>query len=597
MPDGTVNLARDLMTKGIKALDERVRSLGGERIPAPGLHKYLARRPLAGWQFWIEFSDGPRLVRVFVDERFPWMPPKFALAKPPAFLSWPHVERDGVLCLNSSAASFSPYDPVGVFDQMLAKAYDLIESLLQDGRIGDLRDEFLSYWSWAESKEANLTTYSLLKPEGPSRPIRIWRGKYFDLLVESDEEAEAWLRNRFPKTRKRCWDFRPAALIWTGAPLTPGQFPRTGHQMLAIAGDEGGMFVAELLAGADGRSITTILASKTRNGPCLARVTMRPPAADAVTKGFRPGQVPAQLVVSRLFSGATVIRSSVERVDSSWVHGRDQDQHHPALKTAAVTVLGCGSVGAAVAVLLAQTGVGKLRLVDPEVLVAANVGRHPLGIKCLGHAKAAALATELRSRFPHIQVEVHLTRWQDLPEKVGLFSDANLIVSAIGDWMAEGMLNLAHLAAGRQVPIIYGWTEAEALGGHAVLIDRNCGCLQCGLDKTGAPKFSVAAVPTEAGLKQEPACGAVYQPYGPTELSHIVAMIADVAIQSILREAEGGVHRVWIAGERRLRSITGASWTKELRTEVGYPGTFARIIERNWNKADACPHCEIKAAA
>jgi len=597
MPDGAVNLAQDLVIKGLKALDERVRSLGGERIPAPGLHKYLARRPLAGWQFWIDFSYGPRLVRVFVDERFPWMPPKFALAKPPAFLSWPHVERDGVLCLTSSAASFSPYDPVGVFDQMLAKAYDLIESLLRDGRVEDLRDEFLSYWSWAESKKADLITYSILRPEGPSRPIRIWRGKHFDLVAESDEEALAWLRNRFAKARRRRWDFRPAALIWTGDPLIPDQFPRKGSQMLEISDDDGGRMISELLAGADGRSVTTILASRSKNGPCLARVTMGPPAADSVTKGFRPGHVPAQLAISRLFSGATVIRSPVERVDSSWVHGRDQDQRHPMLKAAMVTILGCGSVGAAVAVLLAQAGVGKLRLVDPEILVAANVGRHPLGIKYLGHAKAPALATELRGRFPHIEVEVHLTRWQDLPEKVGLFSDTNLIVSAIGDWMAEGMLNLAHLAAGRQVPVIYGWTEAEALGGHAVLIDRNCGCLQCGLDKTGAPKFSVAAVPAEAGLKHEPACGAVYQPYGPTELSHIVAMISDLAIQSILGDAESGIHRVWMAGERRLRSITGASWTKELLTEVTEPGPFGRMIERHWYTADACPHCEIKAAA
>src|SRR4051812_39736412 len=74
-----------------------------------------------------------------------------------------------------------------------------------------------------------------------------------------------------------------------------------------------------------------------------------------------------------------------------------------------VTVLGCGSVGAPVAVALAQAGVGRINLVDHDALAWANVGRHPLGAPSLGRNKAEALAAKLRSDFPHATFEAFPT--------------------------------------------------------------------------------------------------------------------------------------------------------------------------------------------
>src|SRR5690606_28108374 len=115
-----------------------------------------------------------------------------------------------------------------------------------------------------------------------------------------------------------------------------------------------------------------------------------------------------------------------------------------------------------------------------------------------GQFKARALAAHLRERFPHLEIEGNAGRWQQLPPEFGLFSKSDLIVSAIGDWTAEGAWNAAHLEAGGETPILYGWTEAHAVAGHAVLIGGKNECLQCGMDALGAPLLPVAAWPTAA---------------------------------------------------------------------------------------------------
>jgi tRNA A37 threonylcarbamoyladenosine dehydratase len=57
-----------------------------------------------------------------------------------------------------------------------------------------------------------------------------------------------------------------------------------------------------------------------------------------------------------------------------------------------------------IGVALARAGVGKLVLVDKEALKSANVGRHPLGVESVGDPKAAALARQIQSALPHVEV-------------------------------------------------------------------------------------------------------------------------------------------------------------------------------------------------
>lgn len=588
----------------LAAIEAAVGAWGGVRLTSPQLGVYSARGATHGWRIQVEFSDRGRRLDLFVDDNFPRSPPRLALVDRPPFLAWAHVENDGVLCLLHGAASLDPYAPIAVLRVLLGEACELIEDLIAGRRKGDFQEEFLSYWDWSKTSGA-LPVYSLLKAEGPSRRVRVWRGRDFYLVGESDEDLQRWLGATLVAPRRTPFKFDPAVMMWKAEPLVPSEYPRSGLQLATVL-DPAGQAMMEGLAAQKPDRLVVMIGSPSPHGACWAAVTLRAPAPpprgggprpELLEAGFRPGRTPASLIIRRFYSDAKVMRSSVERVDAAWIHGRDQDPRQPTLAGATVTVLGAGSIGAAVTVMLAQAGIGRLRIVDHDVLKAANIGRHPLGANHLGQFKARALAAHLRERFPHLEIEGNAGRWQQLPPEFGLFSKSDLIVSAIGDWTAEGALNAAHLEAGGETPILYGWTEAHAVAGHAVLIGGKNECLQCGMDALGAPLLPVAAWPTAASqLRQEPACGAVYQPYGPTELSPTIGLIGELALDALLGVAAGGEHRICATGIRRLAAV-GGTWSNAFMAEAPQRPNGGFVHERIWRGQANCAACRERAAA
>ena len=74
------------------------------------------------------------------------------------------------------------------------------------------------------------------------------------------------------------------------------------------------------------------------------------------------------------------------------------------LKTASVVVIGAGGIGSAVIPALAGAGIGRLTVVDSDVVELANLHRQPMFSESnAGHAKA-----ELAAAFGN--VEPHLVR-------------------------------------------------------------------------------------------------------------------------------------------------------------------------------------------
>jgi hypothetical protein len=246
---------------------------------------------------------------------------------------------------------------------------------------------------------------------------------------------------------------------------------------------------------------------------------------------------------------------------------------------------------------LAEAGVGSILLVDPETLSYANVGRHPLGAGSVGSLKAPALAKRISGDFPHI-VEVTSSTEQCenlLVLKPDTLASKDLIVSAMGSWSAEGALNDWHLSQGRARPIVYGWTEAHACAGHTVLVTNKGGCLGCGMGPFGNPLFRVTDWPEGQTLRAEPACGAVFQPYGPIELSHIVALIAELSVDALLDSRRAATHRMWAARKQQLERAGGV-WTENWLTETGERSDGGFIFERAWMANDRCPACRAEAA-
>jgi len=74
-------------------------------------------------------------------------------------------------------------------------------------------------------------------------------------------------------------------------------------------------------------------------------------------------------------------------------------------------VCGCGGLGGVIIQLLARAGVGRLRVVDPDVFVATNLNRQWMcDTAVLGRSKAETAAERVRAINPFVEVEVHAVR-------------------------------------------------------------------------------------------------------------------------------------------------------------------------------------------
>lgn len=562
---------------------------------------YPSRDWVAAWRVRVAFSDGvTRRIDILATGAFPTVPVRTALVDHPPFMTWPHVESDGILCLLPNMAECNPDDPTAVAANLLHRSVRLIEELLEGSIIDrDFREEFLTYWAYkVHSRGANF--YSLISPAPPSRRVQVWRGKGLEVVGEDKASLARWVLHRFGNNADTKTE--DAAFIWLGEPLLPAAYPETSSDLFALAaamGDES-RAVLEDAAVNEPDYLVVVLGATGRGGAALIGVKAPNPkrlkgharsVSEPLSKGFRRGRTPRTVLLGRFFETTPVIRTSVQRADANWIHGRGHDTRTERLLKATVVLVGCGSVGAPLALALAQAGVGRIVLVEYDILSWPNVGRHPLGASAVGRNKAEALARRLQADFPHLEIE---HRGCDLHHLLStehsLLVTADLIVATTGSWAAESVLNRWHLDQGRIRPILYGWTEAHACAGHGVVITEAGGCLQCQIGPTGTPSFKVVEWPDGADANQEePACGAHYQPYGPIELSYVTAMLSELALDCLLQPPVHSFSRTYVTSQNRIVNLGGrlsSSWL----TAYGEGDAGVRIVDRPWSQM-GCAAC------
>ncbi|MBN8973919.1 MAG: ThiF family adenylyltransferase [Rhizobiales bacterium] len=587
MPDANDRLVERFET-AVAAIEVRWEELGQrpQKLDQKALASYRRHAAVRGWRFNAEFPDGIRRLDVIVSNSFPSSPARVALVDRPPFMTWPHVEKDGVLCLLPDYATLSvdaPYD--GVIS-LLDEAFALVGASIRGEKDDDFRMEFLTYWDHAKRGTAR-TILSLIEPSAPSRCILVWTDKRRTIIAEDEDQLRAWLRNFAPKTFASAIKPMVGVLAWLDEVPMPAQYPRSAKAVYGLADQAGAAGLIDAGARAVPANIFVLFGANTSNGPALAATAVNRPKVvrnrDPLTAGFRPSFVPEDVLHTRLFGGAPPDRNSIERIDPAWIHGRGHDTRFRKLRDSTVAVLGCGSVGAPVASTLARAGVGKLVLVDEQTLKGGNVGRHTLGVGAIGEFKAMALARQIRETLPHIDVTCHVSTVQELLLRDdNPLGEADLIVSVLGNWPAESLLDEWQATQKDIIPIVYGWTEPHAAAGHAIVISSGQDRLRSGLDAYGTPDV-VAVRWTEDTRRYEPACGAAFDPYGPVELGFVASMISQATLDVIQGDISSGTHRIWLA-RRRLVEAAGGLWSDEIRAIAPQALEGATIIERKWGR-------------
>ncbi|MBV9878854.1 MAG: molybdopterin-synthase adenylyltransferase MoeB [Gemmatirosa sp.] len=146
------------------------------------------------------------------------------------------------------------------------------------------------------------------------------------------------------------------------------------------------------------------------------------------------------------------------------------------LGAASVLIVGAGGLGSPVALYLAAAGVGRLGLVDHDVVDASNLHRQLLyGEGDVGRPKLDAARDRLAEVNPHVRVETHPVRL-DAANAGALVAAYDLVVDATDNFPARYAIGDACARAGR--PLVHG-SVSRFEGRVTLLVADGAPCYRC----------------------------------------------------------------------------------------------------------------------
>lgn len=282
---------------------------------------------------------------------------------------------------------------------------------------------------------------------------------------------------------------------------------------------------------------------------------------------------------------ATPVGVDVERDDEGLATLGDR-WPNDLLRGKHVAIVGTGSIGSAAAQAVADHGVGRLTLVDPDRLEFHNLVRHRLSRSEVGRYKAIALGEKLEKSHPGLSTNAMtkniLWNTNEIREAV---SDADVIVGA-----TDGVVprrTIVHIARRLRIPALLGCVLLDGAIGELLRFRpvRSHGCLEC--RRRAAPGLFAL----DASIESPYGNGSAHLPMTAigTDLEIVARLLAKASIATML-EAEGfGDQR--LPGEAAIVGLrpTGAA---------PHPYDITRAGEIRWLPADApidgCPTCSIE---
>lgn len=164
------------------------------------------------------------------------------------------------------------------------------------------------------------------------------------------------------------------------------------------------------------------------------------------------------------------------------------------LKDSSVCLVGVGGLGSTIAVLLASMGVGRLMLVDMDVVEFSNLQRqHLYTVGDIGYPKVEAATARLRRMNPFVEVEP-VPMAVTPRNAVRLVEGVDVVVDGLDRMAPRYSLNRACVEKG--IPLVYG-AVITGIGNATTIIPGETACLECfqgNLDDEALPTCAVAGV-------------------------------------------------------------------------------------------------------
>jgi hypothetical protein len=371
-----------------------------------GLIQLSYRESDDGWEGSIAHKSGPSLVRITMPDTFPFAPPKVT----PVDLDWTawswHREQDGALCLvaEDDHADLWWADAAAFLAHVETWFVQADRNWPNDRTDLDLERYF------PPSPDDRLIVYGDLQPLNAA---------YVRLRAKPNNVLELTGRGTRPAKSRSANRDRWGYVVALGELTSP---PRTWAEVRDLIGEEAGDRVER-------GTVDTLIVTYLRGDHEGAAV-------------LEVGHAKEGVILRRLRSGPDTVASTRARA------GRSAE----ALAGKHVAILGVGAIGSFVADALARAGVGRLTLVDHDVIKPGNLVRHLVGANAIGVPKPLAVRNELcrRLRIQPGQVAIEQVDACDPAVISRLLHECDLVVNATADFSVTALLQAAAIDSGRE---------------------------------------------------------------------------------------------------------------------------------------------------
>ncbi|HEX8163590.1 MAG TPA: ThiF family adenylyltransferase [Pyrinomonadaceae bacterium] len=243
------------------------------------------------------------------------------------------------------------------------------------------------------------------------------------------------------------------------------------------------------------------------------------------------------------------------------------------LRRKGAVIFGLGAVGSTVAIQLARAGIGRLHLVDADVVEPPNLVRHETDLHDVGVDKVSAVGFRVMKVNPFTELEYSVgyigrmnpgnpyAAADHLQQIAKIVSDYDMIIAATGGGGFNHMINRIALHAGR--PALFAWVTNGAWGGRVIrMIPGRTGCYECAA--RALPAVEPDSDP-DAPAVYGRGCGFPSFTGTGFDIASISLLATRLAVQTLLRDETGGYpdapydHIVWqnrADGAARLPEIS-----------------------------------------
>lgn len=192
-----------------------------------------------------------------------------------------------------------------------------------------------------------------------------------------------------------------------------------------------------------------------------------------------------------------------------------------------ITLFGAGSIGSHVALLLAEAGLGKLRLIDGDTMRPGNTVRHA-ALLSIGYNKANATALRISFAAPWTNTDTIDENPWAAARITDLIQNTDLVIDATGLARFTGLIS--RIATDTNRPLIC--TALYRAGAVARVRRQMPGSDVPIHERTDEARYPVIP-PGDEPLALEPGCNAPVNNASPIAVASVAALTAEIAVDAL----------------------------------------------------------------